>query len=81
MLRLGDSYTLRSIADVAMTREFFEDLIAAVTAEMRQGKSLQEMEKKLEALGASKGKWRPPGHGPAGSEKSANWRTDPRTPN
>jgi hypothetical protein len=32
---------------VATTREFFEDLIAAVSAGMTQGKSLEEMEKTI----------------------------------
>lgn len=32
-------------SDVAMTREFFEDLIAAVSSGIKQGKSLEEMEK------------------------------------
>ena len=63
-------------------RDFREEITLPIRIIHREGfdrpvdacevRCLQEMEKKLEALGASKGKWRPPGHGPAGSEKSAN---------
>ena len=47
ILAAGHGSGLFKKADVAMTREFFEDLIAAVTAGMRQGKSLEEMEKAI----------------------------------
>jgi glyoxylase-like metal-dependent hydrolase (beta-lactamase superfamily II) len=39
--------TLFSKADVTMTREFFEDLIGAVSAGMSEGKSLAELEKSI----------------------------------
>src|SRR5688500_16916187 len=47
VLAAGHGTGLFRKADVAMTREFFEDLIAAVTAAMKQGRSLEEMEKTI----------------------------------
>ena len=47
ILAAGHGTGLFRKADVAMTREFFEDLIAAVTTAMKQGKSLEEMEKTI----------------------------------
>ena len=47
VLAAGHGTGLFRKADVAMTREFFEDLIAAVTAGMQQGRSLEEMEKTI----------------------------------
>ena len=47
VLAAGHGTGLFRKADVAMTREFFEDLIAAVTAGMQQGRSLEEMERTI----------------------------------
>ncbi|HZJ32865.1 MAG TPA: MBL fold metallo-hydrolase [Vicinamibacterales bacterium] len=47
ILAAGHGTGLFKKADVAMTREFFEDLIAAVSAGMKQGKSLEDMEKTI----------------------------------
>ena len=57
VLAAGHGTGLFKKADVATTREFFEDLIAAVSAGIRQGKSLEEMEKtdparEVQGLGA-----------------------------
>jgi hypothetical protein len=45
VLAAGHGTGLFTKADVAMTREFFEDLIAAVSAGITQGRSLEELEK------------------------------------
>ena len=47
VLAAGHGTGLFRKADVAMTREFFEDLIAAVTVGMQQGRSLEEMERTI----------------------------------
>ena len=47
ILAAGHGTGLFRKADVATTREFFEDLIAAVTAGITQGKSLEELEKTI----------------------------------
>jgi glyoxylase-like metal-dependent hydrolase (beta-lactamase superfamily II) len=45
VLAAGHGTGLFKKADVTMTREFFEDLIAALSAGIAQGKSLEELEK------------------------------------
>ena len=45
VLAAGHGTGLFTKADVAMTREFFEDLIAAVSTGITQGRSLEELEK------------------------------------
>jgi hypothetical protein len=47
VLAAGHGTGLFKKADVAMTRVFFEDMIAAVSSAMKEGKSLEEMEKTI----------------------------------
>ena len=47
ILAAGHGTGLFRKADVAMTREFFEDLVAAVSSGVRQGRSLEELEKTI----------------------------------